>query len=68
MNRDRNTPPQRIDVWKNATWFALVTAAVVLVLVKLMTGIMLMTAFLFAVAVFMIAFGFAMRLSPRRRQ
>lgn len=68
MKERRSTPPERIDVWKSAAWYALIAATVALIVVKLFTGIVLMTAFLFAVAVFMIAFGFLIRLSPRKYQ
>lgn len=68
MNRNRPTPPPRIDIWRSAAWYALIAATVALLVVKLFTGIVLMTAFLFAVIIFMIAFGFAIRLSPRRYQ
>lgn len=44
---------------------ALIAASMMLVVVKMVTGIMLMTAFLFAAAIFMLCFGFLMRTTPR---
>lgn len=66
MNKDRLSTTSRADVWRNAAWYALIIAAIVLTVVKLFTGIVFMTALLFAVVTFMIAFAFIMRLTPRR--
>ena len=68
MKRPQLDTSTRLDIWKNASLFALAAALVILVVVKLFTAIAFMAAFLFAIAVFMIAFGFAIRLSPRRHQ
>lgn len=68
MKKQRSTITNRAEIWRNAAWYALIAATVTLIVVKLFTGIVLMTAFLFAIGVFMIAFGFAIRLSPRRYQ
>lgn len=61
-------PPRRTDIWKEAAWFALIAATVTLVIIKLFTAIAFMAAAIVAVAAFMIAFAFAIRLSPRRYQ
>lgn len=66
MNRDQRTTTNRADVWRNAAWYALIIAAMVLTIMKLLTGIVFMTALLFAVVTFMVAFAFIMRLTPRR--
>jgi hypothetical protein len=66
MNKEPSMNSSRTHVWKNAVFWALIAATLMLVIVKLLTGIVFMTALLFAVAIFMIAFGFLMRMAPRR--
>jgi len=67
MNDRSSTPPSRADAWRNAAFMALVVAAALLVIIKLMTGIAFMLALVVAITVFMVSLGFIMRLTPRDR-
>lgn len=65
MNKHRIPPQSRSDAWRNATWFALVFAVIVLLVVKLFTPVVFGGALALAVMAFVVGLGLAMRLTPR---
>lgn len=65
MTKHQITAPTRSEAWKNAAWYALLVATVLLIVVKLFTPIVFGTALAFAVFAFLTVFGFLMRITPK---
>jgi 4-hydroxybenzoate polyprenyltransferase len=65
MNTHREPPPSRLDAWKGSAWYALLFAAVVLVILKMFTPLVFGAALGVAVLLFMFSFAFLMRITPK---
>ena len=65
MKMHRPTAETRADAWKNAAFYALAFAAVLLIVLKLFTPIIFGAALGVAIMAFLFGFAFAMRITPR---
>ncbi|MCA9832487.1 MAG: hypothetical protein KC435_00935 [Thermomicrobiales bacterium] len=65
MKVDRSKPvPSRSDAYRRAANYALVATVVLLMLLKFFTAITLFPALLAAMCIFVIVFGFKLRMTP----
>ena len=65
MKTQRPEIPTRADAWKNAAWYALIVATVLLVVVKMFTPVVFGAALAVAIFVFLTTFGFILRITPK---